>query len=113
MTKPDDATRLKHMLDSALDAVEFLGDSTLDEFQKDKKLLNAIVRSLEIIGEAASNVTEDMQEKHPEIEWPVIIGMRNRIVHAYYDINSVIVWKTVKENLPPLIEKLRSILNNL
>lgn len=111
MTKPDDTTRLRHMLDSALDAVEFLGDLSLEEFQKDKKLLNAIVRSLEIIGEAASNVTEAMREEHPEIEWPVIIGMRNRIVHAYYDINSVIVWKTVKENLPPLIEKLRSILN--
>ena len=112
MTMLDDATRLKHMLDAACDAVDFLSNVTLEKFQKDRKLLNATVRSLEIIGEAAANVTKATQEKHPEIEWPIIVGMRNRIVHAYYDINSVIVWKTVKENLPPLIEKLRSILKS-
>ena len=112
MKKPDDKARLKHMLDAALDAREFLGKATFEELQRDRKLGNAIVRSLEIIGEAAANVTKTMQAKYLEIEWTVIIGMRNRLIHAYFDINYHIVWQTVKENLPPLIEQLQSILKN-
>jgi len=112
MKKSDDKARLKHMLDAALDARRFLSKATFGELQRDRKLGNAIVRSLEIIGEAAANVTKTTQVKFPEIEWPVIIGMRNRLIHAYFDINYHIVWKTVKENLPPLIEQLQSILKN-
>ncbi len=112
MKKPDDKARLKHMLDSALDARKFLGKATFEELQRDRKLGNAIVRSLEIIGEAAANVTKTTQAKYPEIEWTVIIGMRNRLIHAYFDINYHIVWQTVKENLPPLIEQLQSILKS-
>jgi len=112
MKKPGDRDRTKHMLDAALDAKEFLGETTFEELQSDKKLANAIVRSLEIIGEAAANVTKTTQQKYPEIEWPVIIGMRNRLIHAYFDINYHIVWQTVKVNLPPLIEQLQSILKN-
>jgi uncharacterized protein with HEPN domain len=100
------------MLDAALDASKFLGKATFEELQRDRKLGNAIVRSLEIIGEAAANVTKTTQAKYPGIEWTVIIGMRNRLIHAYFDINYHIVWQTVKENLPPLIKKLQSILNN-
>ena len=110
MKKPDDKDRLKHMLDAALEAREFLGKATFEELQRDRKLGNAIVRSLEIIGEAAANITKTMQAKYPAIEWTVIIGMRNRLIHAYFDINYHIVWQTVKENLPPLIEQLQSIL---
>ena len=112
MKKSDDRTRLKHMLDAVLDARKFLGESTFEEVQGDRKLGNAIVRSLEIIGEAAANVTKNTQVKYPKIEWPVIIGMRNRLIHAYFDINYHIVWQTVKENLPPLIEQLQLILKN-
>ena len=110
MKKPDDKIRLKHMLDAALDARKFLGKATFKELQRDRKLGNAIVRSLEIIGEAAANVTETTQAQYPEIEWNVIIGMRNRLIHAYFDTNYHIVWQTVNDNLPPLIEQLQSIL---
>jgi uncharacterized protein with HEPN domain len=112
MKQPDDKARLKHMLDAALDARNFLGETTFEALQSDRKLGNAIVRSLEIIGEAAANVTKTAQAKYPEIEWPVIIGMRNRLIHAYFDINYHIVWQTVKENLPPLIKQLQSIIEN-
>jgi len=112
MKKPDDKARMKHMLDAALDARKFLGKATFEKLQRDRKLGNAIVRSLEIIGEAAANVTKTTQAKYPEIEWTVIIGMRNRLIHAYFDINYHIVWQTVKENLPPLIVQLQSILKN-
>jgi len=112
MKKPDDHVRLQHMLDAALDAIEFLGETTFEELQSDRKLGNSIVRSLEIIGEAAANVTKATQAKYSKIEWAVIIGMRNRLIHAYFDINYHIVWQTVKENLPPLIKQLQSILRN-
>ena len=110
MKQLNDKARLRHMLDAAKEAVEFLGTTTSEELSKDRKLGNSIVRSLEIIGEAATKVTNPTQEKYPEIEWSVIVGMRNRIVHAYFDINFHIVWKTVKENLPTLITKLDEIL---
>ena len=112
MKNPDDKARLKHMLDAALDAREFLGTASFEELQCDRKLGNAIVRSLEIIGEAAANVTKNTKAEYPEIEWALIIGMRNRLIHSYFDINYHIVWKTVKENLPPLIDQLKSILKN-
>ena len=64
--------------------------------------MNSIVRSLEIVGEAAARITPETREKYTEIEWPVIIGMRNRLIHAYFDINVGIVLQTVKENLPLL-----------
>ena len=63
---------------------------------------SAIVRSLEVLGEAAGH--------HPEIEWQVIIGMRNRLIHAYFNIDEAVVWQTVHENLPPFILKLKSLI---
>lgn len=112
MKQPDDKARLGHMLDAAKEAVDFLGTVTAEELTEDRKLGNSIVRSIEIIGEAAANITKQTMEQYPEIEWPVIIGMRNRIVHAYFDINFRIVWQTVKENLPPLIKKLENVLKD-
>ncbi len=113
MKKSDDTVRMLHMLDAARDAIEFLGSESLDTLKSDKKLGYSIIRSLEIIGEAAANVSDDTRVKYPEIEWAVITGMRNRLVHAYFDINYNIVWQTVKENLPSLIEKLEKILQDM
>ena len=66
----------------------------------------AILKSIEIIGEAASRVSAGTKEAHPEIPWREIIGMRNRLVHAYFDVNLIRVWDTVQEDLPALIAQL-------
>ena len=112
MKKPDDIARLHHMLDSARDAVNFLGDVSFNEFLQDRMLCKSIVRSLEIVGEAAVHVSDETKLNYPDIEWAVMTGMRNRLIHAYFDINYKIVWKTVKENLPPFIRQLELILKD-
>jgi uncharacterized protein with HEPN domain len=70
----------------------------------------AVVKDIEIIGEAAARISEEAQEAYPQIPWVDIVGMRNRLTHAYFDINLDIVWDTVTANLPPLITELEKIL---
>lgn len=75
-------------------------------------LVLSLVKSIEPIGEAASRVSPACQSKCPSIPWPEIIGMRNRLIHAYFDINLDIVWRTITEELPPLIVELEKALSS-
>jgi len=108
--KREDAIRLYHMLDAAQEAREFMGCIALQEFIGNRLLGNAVVHSLMVIGEAAAQLSDDLKRAHPEIEWAVIVGMRNRLVHAYFDTNYETVWRTVNEDLPVLIEQLTVLL---
>ena len=110
MKQSEDTARIRHMLESALEACQFLGDKAFDDFRDNRLFGNAIVRSLEVVGEAASQVTNEYKITHPSIEWRVIISMRNRLIHAYFDIDFWVVWKTVRDDLPGLIEQLRTLL---
>lgn len=105
----DDLVRLRHMLDAAREAEFFARNKTRSSLDIDRKLVLALVKSIEIVGEAAANVTNKCREDLPQIPWPNIIGMRNRLIHAYFDINLDILWKTVIEDLPPLIADLEKI----
>jgi len=108
--KTDDKTRLAHMLESAQEAVSFLGDKDIGYLEQNRLVSHAIVRSIEIVGEAASQVSEHYRDAHSEIPWAKIIGMRNRIVHAYFDIDFELVGSTVRSDLPMLIEQLKKLL---
>ena len=108
--KPEDKVRIQHMLDAAHEVFEFTGDVSFDDFKKSRLLVNAVVRSLEVLGEAASQMSSEFRERHREIQWRDIISMRNRLIHAYFDIDYQVVWRTVKEDLPELIKQLRQIL---
>ena len=84
---------------------------TQDNFQSDEKTIDAVVRNLEIIGEAASRMPEDFTDQYLEIEWVKIIGLRNRIVHEYFGVDLEIIWQILKKNLPSFkesIDKIRS-----
>jgi uncharacterized protein with HEPN domain len=98
------------MLDSAKEAVEFAAGNSREDLDEDRKLLLAIIKSIEIIGEAASKVTEACKAKNDNIPWNDIIGMRNRLSHGYFDVNLDIVWQTVKTDLPDLIKALEEAL---
>jgi len=76
----------------------------------DRQLVLSLVKSIEIIGEAAANVTTTCREECPQIPWRDIVSMRNRLIHAYFDINLDILWKTVVEDLPPLIAELQKVI---
>ncbi|SPD72233.1 conserved hypothetical protein [uncultured Desulfobacterium sp.] len=105
----DDATRLRHMLDAAREAESFIRNKTRKDLDTDRKLVFALVKCMEIVGEAASNISKECRNNSRQIPWPDIIGMRNRLIHGYYDINLNILWKTVIEDLPPLIVELEKI----
>ena len=109
--RPEDEERLRHMLDAAKEAISFVEGHTRDDLDKNRQLTLALVKEIEIIGEAAINVTEAIQETFPQIPWSEIIGMRHHLVHAYFDINLTVLWKALQEDLPPLIASLNKILN--
>ena len=99
----DDEIRLRHALDAAREAVSFARGRTRGDLDNDRQLALALVKDIEIVGEAASQVTEHTRQRLQEMPWDRIVGMRNRLVHAYFDINLDIVWMTVQEDLPKLI----------
>ena len=102
----DDAYLLDMLL-AAREAVEFATGLTFPQFEQSRLNQNAILKAIEIIGEAAARVSADTKEAHPEIPWPEIIGMRNRLVHAYFEVNLERVWQTVQQDVPRLIALLK------
>ena len=106
----DDAIRLRHMLNAAREARSFTQNKTRASLDKNRQLELALVKSIEILGEAATRVTDECRKDLSQIPWANIIGMRNRLIHAYFAINRDILWKTVTDDLPPLITELEKIL---
>jgi uncharacterized protein with HEPN domain len=98
------------MLAASKEAMEFAAGKTRQNLQKDRIRVLAIIKSIEIIGEAASKVTEEFKSENKYIPWNDIISMRNRLIHAYFDVDLDIVWQTVKSDLPDLIKALEKIL---
>jgi uncharacterized protein with HEPN domain len=105
-----DELRLRHMRDAAANALHFVERKTLKNIEDDLLLAYGVVHAIQIIGEAASQITPELQEQHPEIEWQGIIGMRHRVVHGYDNVNYEIVWQVLQEKLPSLIRQLDVIL---
>jgi uncharacterized protein with HEPN domain len=105
-----DLIRVRHMLAAAKEAMEFAAGKTRMDLEKDRLRMLAIIKSIEIIGEAASKVTEAFKTENSNIPWNDIINMRNRLIHAYFDVNLDIVWQTVKTDLPDLISDLEEII---
>ena len=104
--RKDDAIRLRHMLDAAREAMGFAHGRTRTDLNDDRKLVLALVKDIEIIGEAGFQISEITRDQLQGIPWDDIIGMRHRLVHGYFDINLDILWQTVQEDLPALIAAL-------
>ena len=107
----DDKIRLQHMLDAARDALSFVAGKSRLDLDTNRMLALSLVKSIEIIGEAASKVSPDCQAQCGDIPWPEIIGMRHRLIHAYFAVDLDIVWRTVAKELPPLIAELEKALS--
>lgn len=104
--RPDDEVRLRHMLDAARAAVRFAWERDRADLDTDELAAHGLVRLIEIVGEAAARVSRETQAEAPEIPWPLIVGMRNRLVHGYYDVDLDLVWATLTDDFPPLIAML-------
>ncbi len=109
---PHDLVRLRHLSDALKAAIKFIHGRGRSDLDQDEMLLFALVRAVEIAGEAASKVSEETRAELPELPWVAMIGMRNRLVHAYFDINRDILWTTVTEAAPPLAAALKKILED-
>lgn len=104
-----DEAWLFDMLDAARAAVAFSAPLTFEEFSGNRLHRYAIIKAVEIIGEAASKLGAETRSAYPDIPWSDIVGMRNRLVHEYYDIRLGTVWATVRDDLPALISRLEEI----
>ena len=106
MSKDNDLIRLRHMLDAARKAREFVHGRQRNDLETDEQLTLALVRLLEVAGEAAKGVSASFREHHVDIPWKAIAGTRDRLIHGYFDIDLDIVWQIVTSDLPPLIARL-------
>jgi uncharacterized protein with HEPN domain len=113
MSKLDDLTRLKHIRDAATEALSFTENRTREELDSDRMLSLALVRLIEIIGEAGNHVSEDCQNNYYKIPWRQIVGMRNRIIHAYFDVDLDIIWQVITQDLESLFIEVNKAITDL
>jgi len=98
------------MLDAILNIEEYVGNTGFEEFRKSKLVRDAVIRNLEIIGEAAKNIPKEIKEEHSEIQWREIAGLRDILIHRYFDVNIRILWDVIKDKLPYLKKEVSKIL---
>lgn len=98
------------MLEAAHTCMNFSGGKARIDFEKDQMLSFAVIRGLEIFGEAASRISSELQKANPHIPWRAIIGMRNRLIHVYFDLDYDILWEAISCEIPKIIPELAKLL---
>lgn len=112
----DERTILDYLEDisnAIMDIRSFVQDMSVEAFMADKKTVNAVVRSLEVIGEATGKIPKEIRSTHANIPWNEIIGMRNRLLHEYFGVDLDIIWQTIQDDLAPLETAIRTMLDEL
>lgn len=109
----NDAVYLHHILDAINHIEQYLTGVSFDHFLQDFLLQDGVVRQMEIIGEAASNVSKTLRDTHPELPWDKMIGIRNRLIHAYFRVDLFIVWDTAQSDLPGLKQQIGQLLKEM
>ncbi len=105
---PEDWVRIRHMIDAAETIAAFTASRQRADLETDRMLLFALVRAIEIIGEAASKVSPQTRSAVPDVPWGLITAMRNRLVHAYFDIDKDVLWRTAVDEVPGLLALLQT-----
>ena len=100
---------LQDILEAIIDIENFVDNMTYEEFIKDKKTLKAVIRSIEIIGEASKQLPDPLKAKYPELPWKEISGMRDKLIHAYFGMDTETICETIKHNIPGLEQTIQKI----
>jgi uncharacterized protein with HEPN domain len=104
---------LHDIAESAGKILEFAKGFTFERFERDDKTVYAVVRALEIIGEAAKKIPDEIRSQYPSVNWKKMAGMRDRIVHEYFGVNLKIVWETIQVDIPSLKSQMDDVVRNL
>jgi uncharacterized protein with HEPN domain len=107
----DDATRLHHILEAARKALRFTKGLSRPDLDSDEKLTLALTKLLEIVGEAASQMSAEAKDRFSSLPWKKMIGMRNILIHSYQNMNLDILWQTIQDDLPPLVTEPQRIID--
>ncbi|MGD8441197.1 MAG: DUF86 domain-containing protein [Holophagae bacterium] len=110
MTLHDDTVALRHMRDHVAEAIELAADRQRDDLDGDRVLALALTKLVEIVGEAAVRVSEELRDSHNEIPWRQIVGTRNRLIHGYDAVDHDILWGIIDRELPVLLGQLENVL---
>ena len=104
---------LRDIFAAMISIQEFIGGMDFEAFAADDKTASAVIRKLEIIGEATKNVPEEIRQNYPQVPWRQMAGMRDRLIHAYFRVDYLLVWETAKNQIPPLQPVIAQILKDL
>lgn len=110
MSKREVKLYLEDIKSSIRKIEEYIKNLTFDEFVGNDMVIDAVVRNLSVIGEAAKNIPEELKIKYSDIPWEEISGMRNKIIHEYFGVDEEILWKTIKEDLPIFKKQIEEII---
>ena len=97
------------MIEAAESLAQFMAGRSRDDLDRDRMLLFAVIHAIEILGEAANKISPETRAVAPQVPWGAIVSMRNRLIHGYFDINTMIVWKTATAEIPALVPQLRAL----
>lgn len=110
MSKNRDEVYLSHVLEAIKKIEKYLRGVDFEKFKKYDILIDAVVRELEIIGEATNQLSDQFKEKHHKILWHQVIGMRNQLIHGYFDVDLEVVWTTCKEDLQGFKKQIKKLI---
>ena len=105
-----DAVFLNHILDAIRQIEVYTTGLSYRQFSETRLIQDGVIRQLEIIGEASRSLSDGLRSQYPDLPWQEIIGLRNRLIHAYFDINLGIIWDIVQTDIPPLRGRISSLL---
>ena len=104
---------LYDILENANDIIEFTESLDYEKFVSDKKTKNAVIRSLEIIGEASRYIDDEFRENHPNVPWREMVGLRNILIHQYFNVDTILLWKIINNDVPHMKNEIEKVLRSI